>query len=434
VRIAYVAAGAGGMYCGSCLHDNTLAASLQGLGHEVALLPTYTPMRTDEQSVSSGRVFYGAVNVYLQHRSPAFQRLPRWLGWCLDRPRLLSWVSRLRSTTDPHDLGALTLDVLRGEHGPQRGELDRLTSWLEESFRPDLVYLTNSMFLGMARQIKDRLAAPVVVGLVGEDLFLEQLPPVARTAVLAEMRRRAADADRFIAPSRYYATTMAALLQVPESRVAVVPLGVHLDDHPPPRAVSSRPFTIGYLARICPDKGLHLLIDAFLELTDTLESPPRLRIAGYLDPGDRAYYRSQLQRLEGRGLGSLVDAVGEVDRAGKIDFLRSLDVLSVPTVYRESKGLFVLEAMASGVPVVLPDHGSFPELLAAAGGGELFRAGSAPDLAACLRGLHDDEVRRRRLGEEGYRGVRLHFSARRMGETTERIFSDLVSGALGRSA
>jgi glycosyltransferase involved in cell wall biosynthesis len=434
MRIAYVAAGAGGMYCGSCLHDNTLAASLQALGHDVALLPTYTPMRTDEESVSRQQLFYGAINVYLQHRSPLFRRLPRRLSSWLDRPALLHWVSRWRSTTDPHDLGALTLEVLRGEQGPQRGELDRLTDWLEEGFRPDVVYLTNSMFLGMARQLKERLGAPIVVGLVGEDLFIDQLPERARQPVLAEMRRRAADADLFIAPSRYYAATMAALLEIPEARVAVVPLGVRLDDHSQPEPPPARPFTIGFLARICPEKGLHLLVDAFLELAGAFADPPRLRIAGYLDPGERAYHREQLRRLDAAGLGPLVEAVGEVDRAGKLAFLRSLDVLSVPTVYREPKGLFALEAMAAGVPVVLPEHGSFPELLAAAGGGDLFPAGSVSGLAAALRALHDDPERRRRLGERGRQGVRLHFSDERMAETTASLLTGLVSGTLGRTA
>ena len=48
MKIVYLAAGAGGMYCGSCLHDNTLAAALMRLGEDVLLMPTYTPIRTDE--------------------------------------------------------------------------------------------------------------------------------------------------------------------------------------------------------------------------------------------------------------------------------------------------------------------------------------------------------------------------------------------------
>ena len=69
MRAAYIAAGAAGMICGSCLHDNALAAALIRKGHDVTLIPTYTPIRTDETNVSSGPVFYGALNVYLEQKS-----------------------------------------------------------------------------------------------------------------------------------------------------------------------------------------------------------------------------------------------------------------------------------------------------------------------------------------------------------------------------
>ena len=64
MKIAYITAGAAGMYCGTCLHDNTLAAALMEQGHEVSLTPTYTPPRTDDPSVAIDHIFFGAVNVY----------------------------------------------------------------------------------------------------------------------------------------------------------------------------------------------------------------------------------------------------------------------------------------------------------------------------------------------------------------------------------
>ena len=72
MKIAYIAAGAAGMYCGTCIHDNTLVAIIQKKGHDIALIPTYTPLRTDEENVSLNRVFYGGVNVYLQQKLALF--------------------------------------------------------------------------------------------------------------------------------------------------------------------------------------------------------------------------------------------------------------------------------------------------------------------------------------------------------------------------
>ena len=85
MRIAYLAAGAAGMYCGSCLHDNTLAAALLKQGEDVVLLPIYTPIRTDERDVSQPRVFIGGINAYLQQAVPLLRRTPVWLDRWLDR-------------------------------------------------------------------------------------------------------------------------------------------------------------------------------------------------------------------------------------------------------------------------------------------------------------------------------------------------------------
>ena len=160
MKIAYIAAGAAGMYCGSCIHDNTLAAAMIRLGYDVSLIPTYTPMRTDEPSVSQSRVFYGAINVYLQLKSGIFRHTPGFVDRLLDQKRLLHWVSRFAGSTNAKELGDLTLSVLQGEAGPQRKELDKLSTWLQE-LKPDVIHITNSLFLGMVRQLRSEVLGPV---------------------------------------------------------------------------------------------------------------------------------------------------------------------------------------------------------------------------------------------------------------------------------
>jgi glycosyltransferase involved in cell wall biosynthesis len=479
VKIAYIAAGAAGMYCGSCLHDNTLAAALQSAGHEVALLPTYTPLRTDEPDVSLGRVFYGALNVYLQQKSALFRHTPAALDRLLDRPALLGQVGRLAGATDAHELGALTLSVLRGEDGRQAKELAKLIDWLGE-FRPELVQLTNALFLGMAAPIRRALGVPVVCGLTGEDLFLDELEEPWHGEVLAELRRRAGDADGFLAPSTDYAGRMAEILGIAPERIHVVPLGINLDGYGDaagrggaradggetgdagaapgadgededgearaaaagasiavPGAGAGRwtdggpaPFTVGYLARQCPEKGLHLLVEAFELLAADWPSdrpPPRLAVAGWIGPRDRAWVEGLRGELAAAGLGEHAEMRGEVDRAGKLALLARLDVLSVPTVYRESKGLFVLEALAAGVPVVEPDHGAFPELIETTGGGLLVEPGSPPALAAALRRLADDPALARELGRRGRAAVAERHGAAAMAEATVDVYRRLLA-------
>src|SRR5829696_4091425 len=128
MRIVYLAAGAAGMYCGSCLHDNTLAAALLKLGEDVILTPIYTPIRTDEADVSEPRVFYGGINAYLQQKVPLLRHTPKWLDRWLDRPALLRWVGGRATSVDPAQLGDMTVSMLRGEDGHQRKELDNLAN------------------------------------------------------------------------------------------------------------------------------------------------------------------------------------------------------------------------------------------------------------------------------------------------------------------
>src|SRR5437763_4843600 len=145
MRIAYITAGAAGMYCGSCMRDNTLVAALVRQGHDALLVPTYTPIRTDEEDVSQHRVFFGGINVYLQQKLGLFRHTPWFLDRLLDLPRLLRWVSRFAVKTQAQDLGDLTVSVLEGEHAHQSKEVAKLVRWLGEEARPQGVNLTNAL-------------------------------------------------------------------------------------------------------------------------------------------------------------------------------------------------------------------------------------------------------------------------------------------------
>lgn len=429
MKIAYVAAGAAGMYCGSCLHDNTLASALIDKGHDVALIPTYTPMRTDERDVSLEPVFYGAVNVYLQQKFPLFERSPRFLDRLLDRPGLLRWVSRFAGSTDASLLGALTLSVLQAEEGHQQKELHRLLEFVE-TFKPDLVQITNAMFLGIGGAIRQQLDVPVICGLTGEDLYLDELTEGFRREVHREMLSHADQVDGFIATSRYYASEMTRLLQVPSERVHVVPLGIHLDDFEVAEETENglETVTIGYLARLCPEKGLHLLCDAF----DQIKREPggerfKLKLAGYLSSRDKLYFEEQLSKLSPWIADGSVESLGEVDRAQKIAMLHDIDILSVPTTYREPKGLFVLEAWAASTPVVQPDHGAFTELIEKSGGGLLVQPNSSEALAETIRELGDNQFQRVELGKQGRRAVEQIYNAEAMARRTVAVYEHILS-------
>ncbi len=434
-RIAFLTAGAAQMFCGSCLRDNALAAALKRRGCDILLIPTYTPIRTDERDESIDQVFFGGINVYLQQKFGFFRRLPRFLDRALDAPWLIRRATSRGIDTDAAQLGDLTLSMLEGERGRQAKEILRLTDWLKGEVKPDLVNLTNILIAGCAPALRRELGVPVLVNLQGDDLFLEGLPESHRSAALWQIRRLIPSIDGFVAFNRFYADFMSEYLEIPRDRIHLVPLGLNLDDfsnHHPERPANDRP-TVGYFARVCPEKGFHVLMEAFLRLRGMpgMEKA-RLRAAGWLDERHRGFLEQQLEKARRAGAGADVEYAGVLDRRQKIDFLRGLDVFSVPTVYREAKGLFVLEAWAAGVPVVQPAHGAFPEMVEASGGGCLVAPDDPETLAHRLHQLLRDEPLRRELGERGRRAVARDFSAEKMAERTLAVYRRFVAPS-GRS-
>jgi glycosyltransferase involved in cell wall biosynthesis len=446
MRVVYLATGAGGMYCGGCIHSNTLAASLIEAGQEVLLTPVYTPLRTDEENVSIRRTAFGGINVYLQEKSALFRRTPRSFDRLWDWPPLLRWLGRRTGATRPDRLGPMAVSMLKGEEGRQRKELEKLLDWLEREARPDVVHLSNTLLAGTARPISRRLKCPVVSTLAGEDGFLEQLPEPHRSEARGVLRRQCAGLASLVAMSRYYADFMAGYLAVDRDSVHVIPPGLNLDGHglphtrqladrfAVPQPPGSRPaaegpgeVTIGYLGRICPQKGLHVLAEAFEQLAGEAELPPlRLRAGGYLAKGDRGYLAGIQSRLARRGLADRFECVGELDRPAKIAFLGSLDVASMPSVYPESKGLSVLEAWANAVPVVLPALGPFSELVHDTGGGLLFTPGDPAALAQAIRQLIEDPGARADYGRRGQEAVRHRYHARLMAQRTVALYEKVV--------
>ncbi|MDA1311853.1 MAG: glycosyltransferase family 4 protein [Acidobacteria bacterium] len=426
MKIAYITAGAGGTICGNCLRDNTLARAFIELGHDVQLIPTYTPIRTDERDVSGDRVFIGGLRIYLQQVLPVTRRLPRSIGALLDRPNLLRWISKFAVNTQPEKLGALTVGVLEGESGPFRTELEPLVNWLSD-WQPDVIHITNSMLSSLAPMFKRRIRAPVFCSLQGEDFFLSSLPSPYSDRAFALLPELARSVDVFISPSRDHAETMGPHLGLQPEGIPVVHPGIDLAGYEARHRRNPDEFVVGYLARVAPEKGLKSLAEAFGHLCAGHDGGPRvrLRVAGWLSAEHRPFLAEVERQLLSSGIIEDYEYLGELDHEQKIAFLRSLDVLSVPTSYRAPKGLYVLEALACGVPVVQPRIGVFPELIDATGGGLLCEPGNPHDLANRLAQLMTHPAEADQMGTKGRHRVRAHFNSKRMAEQTLAVYENV---------
>ncbi|MBA7484698.1 D-inositol-3-phosphate glycosyltransferase [subsurface metagenome] len=429
MRIVQITPSAGGsFYCENCLRDAALVRSMRKLGHDILMIPLYLPLPTDESNLAGKTpIFFGGINVYLQQKLLFFRRTPRWLDKLFDSPKLLKWVARKAGMTNSKDLGRMTISMLRGEKGRQIKELDRLIEWVEtQDNKPDVVCLSNVLLVGLAKRIKQRLGVPVVCLLQDEDGFLDGLSsPYSEQAwqILAE---RADNIDAFIAVSKYYADVMQQRLGLVSERVYVVYMGISLDGYQLRQTEPEIP-TIGYLSRMCPGKGLDTLVDAFVHLkkNEKLKNA-KLRITGGKMADDDVFLDKTRKRLSSCGLISDVEFLWDFDRNAKLAFLQTLSVLSVPEKQPVAYGLYVLEALAAGVPVVQPASGVFPELLEMTGGGLLCEPDNATALAAAMGPLLLKPDYARELGKQGRDAVLKKFNIEQTAAEMVRIYGEIA--------
>ncbi|MYI75578.1 MAG: glycosyltransferase family 4 protein [Acidobacteria bacterium] len=427
MRITYITAGAGGMYCGSCIRDNALAARLTAAGHEVLLLPLYTPLLTDEENVSSDRLFYDGISVYLEEWVPLFRHTP----WLLDRlwesPQLIRAVAGRAVQTEPESLGDLTVSVLEGTDGRQSKEVAKLVHWLRGQPRPDVVDISNSMLIALARPLKEALGAPVCCTLQGEDIFLSRLGEAHRKRCIELIAEHAQYVDRFVAVSDYCAERMCRFLGIPGAKIDVTPLGISVDGLENSARTERNGLTIGHFGRVAPEKGLHVLCEAYRRLREAGRiERASIKVAGYLSPGHQSYLDSILEQAREWGLDGDVSYHGKLDREQKLEFLSTLDMLAVPAVYDDPKGLPLLEAMACGVPVIVPRRGTYTEFVERTGGGVLVQPDDVGALEAALERLAADRDHREELGRQGAAGVREHYTAEVMAERAVDVYRKVV--------
>jgi glycosyltransferase involved in cell wall biosynthesis len=433
MRLVQLTPGAGAMYCGNCLRDNALVGALRRMGHDVTMIPLYLPLTLDEDDESAGTpIFYGGISVYLEQKTRLFRKAPHWLRRLLASRQMLSWAAGRAAKTRATDVGDILLSMLCGEEGRQACELDELVSWLKQQGKPDVICLSNALLMGLARRLKAEFPVPVVCTLQGEDSFLDALPDSHRGAAWELLSNRAADVDLFIAPSRYYARLMSGKLGLSADRVRVVYNGINLDGYETLSPAVEGGFrgapVLGFLARMCREKGLDTLVEAFILLKQSGRAGNlRLHIGGSCGPADEPFVKTLRQRLAAAGFIGQVGFNPNLAYSEKIEFLRAISVFSVPATHGEAFGLYLIEALAAGVPVVQPRIGAFPELIEATSGGLLCEPGDAKALADAIEQLLMNPKQTHTLGEAGRKAVFEKFNAEAMARETLRILQESSS-------
>lgn len=419
------------MYCGNCLRDNALVRELRKEGHQVLMVPLYLPLTLDERDESAGTpIFFGGISVYLEQQLPMLRHAPEWVDGWLSSPRLLKLASGRAAKTRASELGALTLSMLEGDAGKQAREIRRLIRFLKDQPKPDVICLSNLLLTGMARALKSALDASVVCMMQGEDSFLDALPDSHRARCWSKVAENTTSVDALVSTSRYYADLMRERLSLPEEKVRVVHSGISLDGYEPPAWPRPGPPILGFFARMCRDKGIDTLVEAFIHLKQRGQVPGlRLKIGGSCGPADESVVAEMKQRLEVAGLAADAEFHPNLDRGAKIRFLQSLSVFSVPARYGEAFGLYLVEAMAAGVPVVQPRTAAFPELIEKSGAGLLFAPDDPQALAEGIEQVLLSPELATQFSAAGRRAARDLFSVQCMARNTVSALESIVRGA-----
>jgi glycosyltransferase involved in cell wall biosynthesis len=431
MRFVQITPGSGdNFYCENCLRDLDLVRAMRGRGVDMLMVPLYLPVGGQQGPSQGVPIFFGGINVYLQQKLALFRRTPRWVDQWFDSRRLLGWAGRKAEMTSARDLGETTVSMLQGRDGMQVKELDRLVEWLSlDAERPDVVCLSNALLLGLAPALKQRLQVPAICLLQDEDGFVDGLGSPYAQQAWDLMQRHASHVDAFVGVSRFYGGLMKERLRIAGEKVHVIPMGIPIDRYAAAPAPSEVP-TIGFLSRQCQARGLDTLVEAFLLLKrqDRFRSL-RLCVSGGKSQSDEPFIQGLCSKLAKAGILDDVAFWTDFSQEAKQGFLTGLTVLTVPEKTPVAYGLYVLEALASGVPFVEPAIGVFPEILENTGGGVVYQDNTAKGLAAALESLLVDRDRAHRLGQQGREGLVRHYDVTQTAEQMIGLCRQLTGGS-----
>jgi len=424
MKVVHIIPGSGGtFYCQNCMRDSALVQALRRQGLDVVMVPMYLPLFTDDKPVDDGvPVFFGGINVYLQQKFGLFRKTPRWLDRLFDSRWLLRKVAKLEGSTSASEMGPMTLSMLEGSDGNHRKEVERLTEWLAKYEKPDLVHISNALLIGLAGEIRKTLNVPVICSLQDEDTWLDKIKPPLNQLCWDAISARAGDVSLFVAVSNWYADRMSERLLIPRDLIDVVHIGLDLTGFGP-AAMDFNPPVIGYLSKMTEDLGLGVLVDAFIRLK---QRPGlgnlKLKATGGQVGDDKRFVARLKKKLARHGFADDAEFLPDFSRRQRIEFLRSLSVMSVPMEQGEAFGTYIIEALACGVPVVQPNAGAFPELVEATGGGVIYEGNLADALEELLR----NPDRARELGRVGRESVQTHFNIETMAQKMTSIYEEVM--------
>jgi len=386
MKILLIVPGAGDtFYCGNCFRDNLYAQALQNAGHEVSIMPLYLPL-AEKLEQSNTPLFFPATTYYVAQKFFKNRPVPRFLRRILEAPFVLRLASHFSGTTSAKGMENMTLSMIKGDDKNFAMQIEKIIEWVENTERPDVIHLSTSMLIGIAKAIKNRLNILIACSLQDEEVWLDSLEEKHAREAWKAIGNNAKFVDKFIASSEFYKAVSFA--RIPEIQtIDVVYPGVNIDKYQ-----SSEPPenpTIGFFYRANHENGLDILANAFVQLK-TENSIPNLKLkigGGYTRENHKfvSHIQSILKPF-------MSDVIWSEDYTLKEHptFYKEISLICAPLRFEEGFGLYLAEAFAAGRPAVVPDTGSFREVVGDAG--VLYAPNDSENLANALREILLDSV------------------------------------------
>jgi len=427
MKILQIIPGSGGsFYCGNCLRDSKYVEAIKKLGHEVTKIPMYLPLFDDERDITSEiPVFYGAISIYLKQMSPIFRKAPKWFDRFLNSKPMLKFAAKMAGSTRATGLEDMTISMLQGEKGKQNEELERMVEWIADHYKPDIIHISNALLNGIAPRLKEATNAPIVCSLQDEDVWIDPMEEKFQKESWGLMEANSEYIDAYIGVSEYYSKLILEKMTIPKEKLHSLHIGVDPDDYDysPDKA---NPLNIGYISRMCHENGVDIAVDAFalLKKMDGF-ADTKLYLTGGQTGDDKEILKQINKTIKQEKLTDSVIFQADFEKEGRTQFFNSVSFISVPVRNGEAFGLYLLESMASGVPVVQPALGAFPEIIQLSGGGITYEPNTPEVLAETWAKLLKDQDKIAELAKNGRKGVEEHFNIFDQGKSLIKIYETL---------
>jgi len=363
MKILFIVPGSGdSFYCGNCFRDNLQANALRKAGHDVIVMPLYLPFKYPSFQADTP-LFFPATTFYAAERFFSKGKMPRWIGRLLESKLMLRIASSFSGTTSAVGLEGMTLSMIHGADTVFIEQVNMMLDWIVHHEKPDVIHLSTSLLIGVAKAIRQRINIPVVCSLQDEELWIDSMGSPFLQLAWQGIAENAGYIDKFVTTSEFYKSAITT--RIPQIKnVEVIYPGVdvtkYVSDTYPEDPV------IGFFYRMNRENGLDILAEAFVKLKNRNTIPNlKLKLSGGCTAKDHRFLKEVRRILRPYMDDVEMNCIYDPERHP--DFYKQITVICVPLTFEESVGLYLCEAFAAGRPAVEPATGSFPEITGEAG-------------------------------------------------------------------